>query len=98
MTFSLLQIIYNHDRKSSITRVLHTSTWDYFSLRLPDHFCLSPKVVKEAIMADMNDLMQEFWRTSSDGAVGASFFAMLRLLEILQKCFCNVRHDIVFVL
>ena len=40
-------------------------------------------------MTDINDLMQEFWSTSSDRAVtvGASFFAMRRLLEILQRCF-----------
>jgi hypothetical protein len=47
----------------------------------------SPKIVKEAIMTDINDLVQEFWRTSSDGAVGATFFAMGRLLKILQECF-----------
>ena len=35
-------------------------------------------------MRDINDLVQEFCRTSS---VGASFFAMHRLLEILQGCF-----------
>ena len=34
-------------------------------------------------MTDINDLVQEFLRTSSD--VGASFFAMRRLLEILQR-------------
>jgi hypothetical protein len=38
-------------------------------------------------MTDINDLVQEFWMASSDGAVGASFFAMRRLLEILQNCF-----------
>ena len=39
-------------------------------------------------MTDIDDLVQEFWRTSSD--VEASFFAMRRLLEILQGCF----HDL----
>ena len=72
---------------SSTTRVLHTTTWDYFSFRLPFHFGRSPKVMKEAIMTDINDLVQEFWRTSSDGAVGASFFAMHRLYNILKECF-----------
>ena len=40
-------------------------------------------------MGDINDLVQEFWRTSSDEpeAVGESFFAMRRLLKILQECF-----------
>ena len=32
-------------------------------------------------MTDINDIVQEFWRTSSDGAIGASFFEMFRLLE-----------------
>ena len=97
MIFSLL-IIHNHDRMSSITRVLHTTTWDYFTSRLPDRFIHSPKVVKEAIMSDINDLVREFRRTSSD--VGASFFAMRRLFEILHNLevcfdiipfFCNCR-------
>ena len=71
---------------SSITRVLHNTTWDYFTTRLPRRFFNSPKIVKEAIMTDINDLVQEFW-TSSDGAVGASFFAMRRLFEVLRGCF-----------
>ena len=86
MIFSL-SIIHNRDRMSSITRVLHTTTWDYFSERLADRFIPSPKVVKEEIMTDINDLVQEFLTTSSDRAVEASFFAMRRLLEILQECY-----------
>jgi hypothetical protein len=89
---------------SSVTCVLRTITWDYFTSRhgLPDRFIRSPKEVKEAIITDVNDL-QEFWMTSSDGAsdgaVGASFFAMRRLFEILQKCFdkLGVCFDIIFV-
>ena len=84
MIFSLL-IIHNYDRMSSITRILHT-TWDYFTSKLPDRFSRSPKVVKEAIMTDINHLIQEFWGTSSSGVEGASLFAMRRLFEILQKC------------
>ena len=43
-------------------------------------------VVKDTIMTNINDLVQEFWRTSSDVDVGASsFFAMRRLFEILQS-------------
>ena len=34
-------------------------------------------------MTDINDLVQEFWRTSSDRAVGA-FFEMRRLYEVLE--------------
>ena len=40
-------------------------------------------------MTDINDLVQEFW-TSSNEAVGTSFFAMRRLLGILQLCFKHV--------
>ena len=99
MIYSLL-IIHNHYRMSSITRVLHPTTWDYFSSSLPDHFIRSPKVMKEVIMTSINDLVQEFWSTSSDRDVGASFFAMRRLFEILQRCFdyLEVCFDIVSVL
>ena len=86
MNFSLL-IIHNRDRMSSITRVLHTTTWDYFSENLALRFNHSPKVVKEEIMADVSDLVQEFRMSSRDGAVGESFVAMSRLLKILQVCF-----------
>ena len=86
MNFSL-SIIHNRDRMSSITRVLHTTTWDYFNKYLAVRFCHSPKIVKEEIMADINDLVQEFWMSSRDGAVGESFVAMWRLLKILQVCF-----------
>ena len=79
MIFSLLKF-HSRDR---ISRVLHPATWVYFTSRLPYRFSLSPKVVKEAIMTDINDLVQKLGRTS---AVGASLFAMLRLLNILQEC------------
>ena len=72
---------------SSTTRVLHTITWDYFTSRLPHRFSRSPNLVKEAIMTDINVLVQEFWRASSGGTVGESFFAMRRLLEILREFF-----------
>ena len=85
MIFTLI-IFHNHDRMSSITRVLHTATWNFFSIDLPYRFCHSPKVVKEEIITDINELVQEFWRTSSDGAIGAPFLEMRRLLEILQRC------------
>ena len=98
MIFCLLNI-HNHDRMPSITQVLHPATWDYFTSRLPDRFSRSPKAVKEAIMTDIDDLLQEFWRTSSDGASGSSFLAMRRLLEILQGCFdfLEVCFDIISV-
>jgi hypothetical protein len=78
---------------SSITRVLRAKTWNYFTGRLPNFFIRSPKTVKEVIMADINDSVQEFWRTPGDGAVRPSFFAMLRLFEILKKCYDNVCCD-----
>ena len=93
--FSLL-IIPNHDRMSSITRVLCTTTWDYFTSHLPKLFIRSPKAVKETIMTDINDLVQDFWKTSGDGAI-ASFFEMRRLLEILQKCFGGLEVCFVIV-
>ena len=101
MIFMLL-IIHEHDRTSSITRVLHTTTWNYFTSRLPDRFHCSPKVVnlKEANMTAINNLVQEFWRTSSDGAVGASFFELHRLFGILQEFFFylgSVYFDIISV-
>ena len=83
-------IIHNHDRMSSIT---HTTAWIYITPRLPNCFSRSPNAVKEAIMTDINDLVQEFW---SDGAVGASFCAMRRLHEILQRCL-EVSFDIISV-
>jgi hypothetical protein len=82
--YGLQPIFHDHDRMSSITRVLHTTTWEYFTSYLPSRFTRSPKAVKEAIMVDINDLVQEFWRTSSDKAVGASILALHHLLGILQ--------------
>jgi hypothetical protein len=78
-------IIHNHDRMSSITRVLHNRTWQYFTSELPKRFIHSPDVVKEAIMTDINDLVQEFWRTSTDGTDGESIIVMRRLHEILRR-------------
>ena len=50
-------------------------------------------------MTDINDLVQEFWRNSSDGVVGQSFFEMRRLLEILRDYFNNLKvcFDIISV-
>ena len=98
MILSIL-IIHNRDRISSINRVLHTTTWEHFTLCLHSRFIRSSQVVKEAIMTDINDLVQEFLKTSSD-AVGASFFAMRRLLKILHSCsdILDVCFDIISVL
>ena len=82
----LILIIHNHDRMPSITRVLRATTWHYFVSRLPGRFRRSSNVVKEAIMTDINDLVDDFWGTPSYGVVGASFYAMRRLFDILQGC------------
>ena len=95
MIISLL-IIYNQDRMSSITRVLHAATWGYFTSRLSDRFIRSPKAVKEVIMTDINDLVQKFWRTSTDGTDGEILFAMRCLFEILQKCLVNFEVCFIF--
>jgi hypothetical protein len=82
---------------SSIARVLHvhTTTWDFTSSLLV-RFSISSEVVKEAIMTDINDLVQESSRFLSDEA---SFFAMRRLLVILQGCSDNfeVCFDIISI-
>ena len=91
--FSFLSI-HSHDRTSSITRVLHTAAWGYFTRSLSGHFIRSQKVVMEEIMTEFNDSLQEFW-TSSNGAVGTSFFARRSsCLLILQKCFDSLEHDV----
>ena len=71
----------------SISHVPHAITWDYFTKRLAGRFIDSPITVKELIMTDINDLVQEFWTSSSYGAVWASSFAMRRLLEIFANIF-----------
>ena len=92
MIFSLLISIHNHDRMFSITHVLHTTTWDNFTHCLPARFINSPNEVMEVVMTDINDLVQEFLMTSSDGAVEESLFAMGCLFKILQSL--NVCFDI----
>ena len=51
--------------------------------------------MKKAIITDIGDLVEEFRRTSSD--VGASFFAMRSLLDILQDIL-EVCFDIISIL
>ena len=75
MIFRLL-VIHNLDRISSTNRrVLHTTTWNYFTSRL---FSRSPEVVKEAIMTDINEFVQEFWKNSR------VFFSPVRSSCLLQ--------------
>jgi hypothetical protein len=64
----------------------HRATWHYFKSYLPAHFMRCPKVVKDAITTDINDLMQQSWQTSTDG-VDIFCPPMCRLRQILQVCF-----------
>ena len=68
-----ITIIHNNDRMSSSTWVLHTKTWVNFIAQLPLRFNWSSKEVKEAIMKDINDLVEDFW-TFSDEAIELSFY------------------------
>ena len=90
-----LLIIHSHDRTPSTTRV-HASTWNLLTHMLDIRFNDSPIVVKEEIMTDINDLVQEIW-TSRIGAVETSFIAMRssRLLGILQRCFDFLERKVV---
>ena len=95
MIFRLL-IIHNHYRLSSIPLVLHITTWDYLTRSLPDRFNNSPKGVKKIVVKDMNDLVQELWRTSRDRNVEVPFVAMRRLHKICLAIF-EVCFNIIFV-
>ena len=57
MIFGLL-IIHNRDRMSSITRILHSTTWVYFTEHLADRFIRSPKEVKEEIMCKEDNALR----------------------------------------
>ena len=81
------QPINYHDRIYPTTPYPRNATWVYFTSCLPDRFNRSPTAVKKAIMRDINDLVHDFWRTSSDGTDGESYMATCHLLEILQECF-----------
>ena len=95
--FSFL-IIHSHDRTSSIIHV-HATTWDYFTEslgnRLEDCFLNSPKVVKEEIMKDINDLLQGSEFGTSINLNGAVFaMRSSRLLGIMQRCFKSLENEL----
>ena len=50
-------------------------------------------------MTEINDFVQDFWRTPDDGADGESYqyLAMRRLLEILQECFHILKCVSIFI-
>ena len=96
--FSFLIIHSHDDRMSSITRV-HATTWDYFTENLEkgleDRFLDSPKVVKEEIMKDINDLVQGSEFATSINLNGAVFaMRSSRLLRILQSCFNSLENEL----
>ncbi|KAF8816498.1 hypothetical protein BYT27DRAFT_7182054 [Phlegmacium glaucopus] len=72
-------------RIHSTTRLPHSATWGYVKFHLPSRFIASPKLVKDAIMTDINELTQEFWEISNTGAVDVFFTAMLCLMWILER-------------
>ena len=90
--FSFL-IIQSRNRTSSITRI-HAATWFYFSENLAYRFLDSPKVVKDEIMTDINDLVQGSEFATSINLNGAVFaMRSSRLLGILQRCFDSLEDD-----
>jgi hypothetical protein len=86
----------NYNRIIPVTtgRLPHSKTWDYFKSHLIVYFIHSPKIVKDVIITDINDLVQEFWdlKISSDGAVDVFFPPMGCLMRILKVCL-----DIIFI-
>jgi hypothetical protein len=90
----LVSQLYTQDRnRISTTRFPHRATWDYFKSYLPAYFMCCPNVVQDTITTDINDLIQQFWRMSTDEVVDIFSLAMCRLREILQVCL-----DIMFLL
>ncbi|KAF8816531.1 hypothetical protein BYT27DRAFT_7154580 [Phlegmacium glaucopus] len=80
-------------RIQSTTRLPHSATWGYVKFHLPWRFIKSPKPVKDAIIMDINELAQEFWKISNHGAFGVFFSAMLCLMGILEKIVSLVTND-----
>ncbi|KAF8816488.1 hypothetical protein BYT27DRAFT_7182040 [Phlegmacium glaucopus] len=71
----------------------HSKTWDYVKFHLSRYFIESPKPVRDTIMADINELTQEFWKISNSGAVDVFFTAMLYLMRIFKKIHSEVTDD-----
>ena len=87
--------MHNYNFRIPVTtlgRLPHSKTWDYFKSHLAVYFIHSPKIVKDVIMTDINNLVQEFWKISSDGAVDVFFPPMGCLMRILKVCL-----DIIFI-
>ena len=79
--------IQNYDRIPSTQLLLHGKTWAHIKTYLPDDFIHCPEVVRDAIMMDIDNLLQEFWKTSNVGAVDVQCFTSIRLLlDILSVC------------
>ncbi|KAF8816522.1 hypothetical protein BYT27DRAFT_7154559 [Phlegmacium glaucopus] len=80
-------------RTHSTTRLPHSATWYYVQSHLPWHFIESPKRVRDAIMMDINELIQEFWKISNNGAIGVFFTAMLCLMWGLEAIMSPATDD-----
>ncbi|KAF8801464.1 hypothetical protein BYT27DRAFT_7147456 [Phlegmacium glaucopus] len=78
----------------STTRLPHSATWDYVTSHLPRRFIASPKQVRDAIMTNINELTQEFWKISNSGAVDVFFPAMFCLMRILKKDVKETKSDL----
>ena len=79
--------IQKYDRIPSTKLRLHGKTWDHIKTYLPDDFIHCPEVVRDAIMMDIDNLLQEFWKTADIGAVDVRRFTLIRLLlDILRVC------------
>ena len=91
-------------RISSITRWFYaTTTWGNFWPHVfPTLFILSPNIVKGSIMADINDLVQEFRKSSREGDVASEMFPFFSkcfiCLKFLEGNFWNVCFDRCFFL
>ncbi|KAF8816499.1 hypothetical protein BYT27DRAFT_7182055 [Phlegmacium glaucopus] len=74
-------------------RLPHSKTWDYIKFHLPWRFGASPKLIRDAIMTDINGLTQEFWKISNSGVVDVFLPAMLCLAQILNSSRSGVIND-----
>ncbi|KAF8816521.1 hypothetical protein BYT27DRAFT_7182095 [Phlegmacium glaucopus] len=79
-------------RTHSTTRLPHSATWRYIDIHIPRRFIGSPKLVRDTIMTDINQLTQEFRKISSSGAVDISFPARLCLMQILKTIRLGQRY------
>ncbi|KAF8816495.1 hypothetical protein BYT27DRAFT_7182051 [Phlegmacium glaucopus] len=80
-------------RIHSTTQLPHSATWGYVKFHLPRRFITSPRRVKDAIITDITELIQEFWKISDNELVDVFFTAMLCLGWILEEIGSVVTDD-----